>query len=220
MRPALRFAIAILMSLSLGERAWSCSTKFEDTLVPLDASWRAWFGEKFNHATGVYLVTVSSAGRLEPLRASCDAPAFGPMPLPRHPSISERRAHAAEIQAAKQAEAACQPEKADIQVIETIKGPPLEGWVETTALVEVAHGAPKEPVSWYDETPAYGARVANVFWRCEYSMWVRRISVGTPYLVFTSAAAQGKPAYMTHAFWAAPGAPFLAEARKLQSDPK
>ena len=222
MLPVLRFAIAILMSTSLVERAWSCSAKYEDTLFPLDSSWRAKFGKEFDLATGVYLVTVSSAGALEePARASCDGPAHSPPPPPPHPSIIERGAYAAATRAAEQAKTVCQAEKADIHVIETIKGPPLDGWLETTALIEVAHGQPNEPVSWYDETPAYGARVTSfVQWRCEHSAWVRRMNVGTPYLVFTRIVILEEPAYMTYAFLAAPGTPFLSEARRLQSSPK
>lgn len=222
MRRAFRYALPILMSLTMAPRAWSCGVKITDKIIPLDAAWHARFEEAFSRADGVYLVTVRSGGEFEePLRASCDTYAHSPWPPPRNADSVQKEAYAAMERAADSARVACQAEKADIHVIETIKGPPRDGWVEAVGLIDVRQGAAKEPVAWYDETPAYGADVASMDrWRCE-PLWVRRMSAGAPYVVFTTPAWEetNQPAHVTHAFWAAPDTPFLSEARRLQSQP-
>jgi len=212
-----RYALALVASLN-ASHAWSCSTKTSDNLITLNAGWRAQFDTAFDRATGAYLVTVRSAGELDKARpVSCDEYAYPPPPPPPHPSRQQRADYEALEQATLSARAECTAEKVQVDVIETLKGPHLEQWTETTALIDVTETAPKEPVAWSAEGPAYGARVgSSVFWQCSPPEVARRMSVGARYMVFTSKdGPSGTPAYISHAYLVDPKTPFLAETRRL-----
>lgn len=210
-------AVVAILALQPLAQAFACSPVRRPALLPLDDAWRETFGEWFVKADGVHLVMVSDAGPLEG--------AAWPMPCDRNihpPPPAElvrgkaQKAEFAELWRSYEADlGACIPGRTRVHVVETLKGPSREDWVEQASAIQVVDGPPPEPVLQTKEAAAYGAWVADLtLLSCGAEPFARRMSRQAAYVVLT-AGSDGRQGRITHAFLADDPAPFLAEARRL-----